>query len=58
MPPQGYETEDDAVTGAVRPPGGAELVMSAAEIVGELTKAGISRSEKLVKEIVSRLPLP
>src|SRR6267378_8479308 len=44
VPPQGYEADDDAATGAVRPPGGAELVLSAAEIVGELAKAGLSRS--------------
>ena len=57
VPAQGYESEDDAATGAVRPPGGAELVLSAAEIVGELAKAGISRSERLVKDVLARLPL-
>jgi hypothetical protein len=57
VPPQGYESEDDAATGAVRPPGGAELVLSAAEIVGELAKAGLSRSERLVKDVLARLPL-
>jgi hypothetical protein len=57
VPAQGYESEDDAATGAVRPPGGAELVLSAAEIVGELAKAGISRSERLVKDVLSHLPL-
>ena len=56
VPPQGYESEDDAATGAVRPPGGAELVLSAAEIVGELAKAGLSRSERLVKDVLARLP--
>ncbi|HEV7585894.1 MAG TPA: hypothetical protein VGO14_08965 [Solirubrobacteraceae bacterium] len=57
VPPQGYESEDDAATGAVRPPGGAELVLSAAEIVGELAKAGLSRSERLMKDVLARLPL-
>jgi hypothetical protein len=57
VPPQGYESEDDAATGAVRPPGGAELVLSAAEIVGELAKAGVSRSERLMKDVLARLPL-
>ena len=57
VPAQGYESEDDAATGAVRPPGGAELVLSAAEIVGELAKAGLSRSERLVKDMLGRLPL-
>jgi len=41
----------------VQPPGAAELVASAAEIVGELAKAGLSRSERLLKDFVSRLPL-
>jgi hypothetical protein len=57
VPPQGYESEDDAATGAVRPPGGAELVLSAAEIVGELAKAGLTRSERMVKDVLARLPL-
>jgi hypothetical protein len=57
VPPQGYESEDDAASGAVRPPGGAELLLTAAEVVGELAKAGISRSERLVKDALSRLPL-
>jgi hypothetical protein len=56
VPAQGYESEDDAA-GAVRPPGGAELVLSAAEIVGELAKAGLSRSERLLKDVLSHLPL-
>lgn len=57
VPPQGYESEDDAATGAVRPPGGPELVLSAAEIAGELAKAALSRSERLVKDVLARLPL-
>jgi hypothetical protein len=57
VPPQGYESDDDAATGAVRPPGGAELALSAAEIVGELAKAGLTRSERLVKDVLARLPL-
>jgi hypothetical protein len=57
VPSQGYESDDDAATGAVQPPGGTELLISAAEIVGELAKAGISRSERLVKDVLSRLPL-
>jgi hypothetical protein len=57
VPPQGYESEDDAATGAVRPPGGAELVLSAAEIAGELAKAGLSRAERLAKDVLARLPL-
>jgi hypothetical protein len=57
VPSQGYEGEDDAATGAVQPPGGAELLISAVEIVGELAKAGASKSERLVKDVLSRLPL-
>jgi hypothetical protein len=57
VPRQGYEAEDDAATRPVQPPGGAELLISAAEIVGELAKAGLSRSERLVKDALSRLPL-
>ena len=56
VPSQGYESDDEA-TGAVQPPGGAELLITAAEIVGELAKAGVSRSERLVKDVLSRLPL-
>jgi hypothetical protein len=57
VPSQGYESDDDAATGAVQPPGGTELLISAAEIVGELARAGVSRSERLVKDLLSRLPL-
>jgi len=42
----------------VQPPGAAELVASAAEIVGELAKAGLSTGERLLKDVFSRLPLP
>jgi hypothetical protein len=57
VPSQGYASEEDAATGAVQPPGGAELFMSAAEIVGELAKAGLSTGERLLKDALSRLPL-
>ncbi len=57
VPPQGYECEDDAARGTVRPPGSAELVASAVELVGELAKSGISTGERLVKDALSRLPL-
>jgi hypothetical protein len=56
-PRQGFECEGDAVSGPVQPPGAAELVASAAEIVGELAKAGLSTGERLLKDVVSRLPL-
>jgi hypothetical protein len=44
------------MNGSVQPPGGAELVASAAEIVGELAKVGLSMSERLLKDAFSRLP--
>jgi hypothetical protein len=56
-PRQGFECDGDAASGAVHPPGAAELVASAAEIVGELAKAGLSTGERLIKDVVSRLPL-
>jgi hypothetical protein len=55
-PRQGFECEGEA-DGAVAPPGGAELVSAAAEIVGELAKAGLSTGERLLKDVLSRLPL-
>jgi hypothetical protein len=41
----------------VQPPGGAELVASAVEILGELAKGGLSTGERLLKDVISRLPL-
>lgn len=56
-PRQGFECDGDAGSGPVQPPGAAELVVSAAEIVGELAKAGLSTGERLLKDVFSRLPL-
>jgi hypothetical protein len=56
-PRQGFECEGERTSGSVHPPGGAELVASAAEIVGELAKAGILTGERLLKDVLSRLPL-
>jgi hypothetical protein len=56
-PRQGFECEPDASGSSVQPPGGAELVASAAELAGELAKAGLSTGERLVKDMISRLPL-
>jgi hypothetical protein len=55
-PRQGFECESEA-TGSVQPPGAAELLTSAFEVVGELAKAGVSRSERVIKDVISRLPL-
>lgn len=57
VPRQGFETEGEIGSGSVQPPGGAELVAAAAEIVGELTKAGLSTGERLMRDFLSRLPL-
>ncbi len=56
-PRQGFESEGDAPGGSLHPPGGVELVASAAELVGELAKAGVSTGERLLKDVLSRLPL-
>jgi hypothetical protein len=58
VPRQGFESEADLASGPVRPPGGAELVSSAVEIVGELAKAGLSAGERLLRDVISRLRLP
>lgn len=57
VPMQGFESESDRAHGPVHPPGGAELVASAAEIIGELAKAGLSTGERLLKDVLSHLPL-
>lgn len=56
VPRQGFECEEERATGAVQPPGGTELVSTAAEILSELTKAGISGGERLLRDVISRLP--
>lgn len=56
-PRQGFESEGEPTGGSIQPPGGTELVAAAAEIVGELAKAGLSTGERLFKDVLSRLPL-
>jgi hypothetical protein len=55
-PRQGYECEGERTEGPVQPPGGPELVVSAAELVGELAKAGVSVGERFLRDAFSRLP--
>jgi hypothetical protein len=55
VPKQGFESESDSLSGSVKPPGGTELVVSVAEIAGELAKAGLSTGERLLKDALSRL---
>jgi hypothetical protein len=56
-PRQGFESETERANGTVQPPGGADLVASAAEIFGELAKAGAAKGERLLKDLLSHLPL-
>jgi hypothetical protein len=56
VPKQGFESESD--TGPVQPPGAVELVGSAVEIVAELAKSGLSAGERVLGDLVSRLPRP
>jgi len=55
-PRQGFESDSEAMTGSIRPPGGLELATSAAELVGAFAKAGLSSGERLFKDFFSRLP--
>lgn len=56
-PRQGFESEPSrSSTGPVQPPGGAELVAGAVEIVGEVARAGLSAGERVLKDLFSRLP--
>ena len=55
-PRQGFECESERAHGPVPPPGGPELVATAAELVGELAKAGVSAGERLLRDAFSRLP--
>ena len=56
VPRQGFESEGDRASGPVSPPGGIELLASAAELLGELARAGVSSSERLLRDVLSRLP--
>jgi hypothetical protein len=47
----------DRASGPVQPPGSTELMATAAEIVSELAKAGVSSGERLLKDLLGRLPL-
>ncbi|MGA8363393.1 MAG: hypothetical protein WB709_02615 [Solirubrobacteraceae bacterium] len=54
-PRQGFEAEADSL-GAVQPPGSTELISSAAELAGELAKAGVSTGARVLRDFLSRLP--
>jgi hypothetical protein len=53
-PRQGFEAEPDSL-GPVQPPGSTELVSSAAELAGELAKAGVSTGARVLRDFLSRL---
>jgi hypothetical protein len=53
VPRQGFACEEELASGTVAPPGGTELVASAAEILSEIAKAGISGGERLLKDALS-----
>jgi hypothetical protein len=55
VPRQGFESVEERATGPVQPPGGTEFLGTAAEIVTELAKAGISGSERVLRDVFSRL---
>lgn len=57
VPRQGFESDTERARGPVQPPGGADFVATAVEIVGELARAGAGAGERLVKDLLSRLPL-
>jgi hypothetical protein len=54
-PRQGFEAEPDS-HGPVQPPGSSELVSSAAELAGELAKAGVTAGARVLRDFLSRLP--
>jgi hypothetical protein len=54
-PRQGFEAEVDS-QGLVQPPGGTELLASAAELAGELARSGVTTGARLLKDFLSRLP--
>jgi hypothetical protein len=55
VPPQGFESESANASGPVPPPGGAELLATAAEIVSEVARASVSTGERLLRDALSRL---
>jgi hypothetical protein len=55
-PRQGFEAEPDSLGESVQPPGGAELIASAAELAGELAKAGVTTGARALRDLLSRLP--
>ena len=55
VPRQGFESDGANASGPVPPPGGAELLATAAEIVSEVARASVSTGERLLRDAFSRL---
>ena len=55
-PRQGFESEGERGSRSLQPPGAADLVVSAAELVTEFAKGGLSRGERLLRDLISRRP--
>jgi len=55
VPRQGFESEGASASGSVPPPGGAEFIATAAEIVSEVARASLSTGERLVRDALARL---
>jgi hypothetical protein len=56
VPRQGFESEGDRLTGPVAPPGAAELLAGAGEALSEIARVGVSAGERVVRDLLSRLP--
>jgi hypothetical protein len=56
VPKQGYAADGERATGPVQPPGGVELLATAGEIVNELARAGVSTGERVIRDLLDRLP--
>jgi hypothetical protein len=56
VPRQGFEAEGEIEPGSsVQPPSGADLAVSAVEILGELAQTALSTGERLLKDALARL---
>jgi hypothetical protein len=56
VPTQGFESVAERASGSVQPPGSTELIASAAEMLGDVAKAGLATGERLLKDVFSLLP--
>jgi hypothetical protein len=54
-PRQGFESEGASTTGSVMPPGGAELLNAATELLTDVAKSGLARGASTLKGIAGRL---